>query len=108
MGRTEGHWKPLLLERLNIEELRAFSATTAFRFTLSTKVVGGSTIEMNGKAGSIDPTDSAMTPVNASLKVAQLDLSGSGMNDFAPDIAGLVWFDGSASSDGRIMRANGS
>ena len=47
-----------------------------------------------------------MTPVNASLKVAQLDLAGSGMTDFAPDIAGLVSLEGSGSSDGRIMSVN--
>ena len=106
LRRTVGHWKPLILEQLNIE-LREFSATTAFPFTLSSKMAGGGTIEMNGKAGPIHPTDSAMTPVNASLKVPELDLSGSGMNDFAPDIAGLVSFDGSGSSDGRIMSVNG-
>ena len=45
--------------------------------------------------------------MNVSLKVVQLDLAGSGMNDFAPDIAGLVTFDGTGSSDGRIMQLNG-
>jgi AsmA protein len=106
LRRTVGHWKPLVLEQVNVE-MREFSATTAFPFTVSTKVAGGGTIEMSGKAGPIHPADSAMTPVNASLRVAQLDLSGSGMNDFAPDIAGLVSFDGSGSSDGRIMSVNG-
>jgi AsmA protein len=106
LGRTLGHWKPLVLEQVNIE-LREFSATTAFPFTVSTKVAGGGTIQLNGKAGPINPTDSAMTPVNASLKVAQLDLAGSGMNDFAPDVAGLVSFEGSGLSNGRIMQVTG-
>ena len=48
-----------------------------------------------------------MTPVNASLKVAQLDLAGSGMSDFAPDVAGLVSFEGTGSSDGLIMQVDG-
>ena len=91
LGRTVGHWKPLVLEQVNLE-LREFSATTAFPFTLSAKVAGGGTIALDGSAGPINPDDSAMTPVNASLNVAQLDLAGSGMNDFAPDIAGLVTF----------------
>jgi AsmA protein len=106
MGRTLGHWKPLVLEQVNLE-LRDFSATTAFPFTLSTRVAGGGTIMLNGKAGPINRMDSAMTPVNASLKVAQLDLAGSGMNDFAPDVAGLVSFESSGSSDGQNMRVNG-
>jgi AsmA protein len=106
LGRTAGHWKPVVLEQVTLE-LREFSATTAFPFTLGTKVSGGGTIQLNGKAGPINPTDSAMTPVNASLKVAQLDLAGSGLSDFAPDVAGLVSFEGTGSSDGRIMQAGG-
>ena len=106
LGRTLGHWKPLALEQVNLE-LRDFSATSAFPFTLSTKVAGGGTIQLYGTTGPINPADSAMTPVKASLKVGQLDLAGSGMNDFAPDIAGLVWFEGSGSSDGRILQAAG-
>jgi len=106
LGRTLGHRKPLALEQVNLE-LRDFSATSAFPFTLSTKVAGGGTIQLYGTTGPINPADSAMTPVKASLKVGQLDLAGSGMNDFAPDIAGLVWFEGSGSSDGRILQAAG-
>jgi AsmA protein len=45
-----------------------------------------------------------MTPVSVSLKVAQLDLAGSGMNDVAPDVTGLASFDGSGESDGVAMR----
>src|ERR1017187_3760058 len=106
LGRTLGHWKPLVLEQVNLE-LREFSATTAFPFALATRVAGGGTIQLNGKAGPINPTDSAMTPVDASLKVAQLDLAGSGMSDFAPDIGVLVSLEGTGSSDGRIMQVSG-
>ena len=106
LGRTLGHWKPLVLQQANLE-LRDFSASTAFPFTLSANVAGGGAIQVNGKAGPINPTDSAMTPVNASLKVSQLDLAGSGMSDFAPDVAGLVSFDGSGSSDGLTMQVDG-
>jgi len=106
LSRTLGHWKPLMLEQVNIE-LQQFSANTAFPFTLSAKVAGGGSIQLNGKAGPINPTDSAMTPVNGSLSVTQLDLAGSGMNDFAPDLAGLASFEGTGSSDGRIMQMDG-
>jgi AsmA protein len=106
LGRTVGHWKPLVLEQVNLE-LREFSSTTAFPLALSARVAGGGTIQLDGKAGPINSVDAAMTPVNGSLKLAQLDLAGSGMTDFAPDIAGLVSFEGSGSSDGRVMEANG-
>jgi AsmA protein len=106
LSRTVGHWKPMVLEQVNID-LREFSAAAAFPFSLSANVVGGGAIQLDGKAGPIDPTDSALTPVNASLKLSRLDLAGSGASDFAPDISGLVSFDGSGSSDGRIMNLDG-
>jgi AsmA protein len=106
LGRTIGHWKPLVLEQVNLE-LRDFSSTSAFPFSLSTKVRGGGALTLDGKAGPINPEDAARTPVNASLKVAQLDLAGSGMTDVAPDVAGLVSLDGTGESDGGSMRVKG-
>jgi AsmA protein len=41
------------------------------------------------------------------LKVAQLDLAGSGMNDIAPHVTGLASFDGSGQSDGATMHLQG-
>ncbi len=106
LGRTLGHWKPIALDQVNLE-LREFSTQTAFPVTFSAKVAGGGTIQLTGKAGPINATDSAMTPVNASLKIAQLDLAGSGMTDFAPEMGGVVSFEGSSSSDGRVFQTTG-
>jgi len=103
LRRTVGHWKPLALEQVDIQ-LQDFSATSQFPFSLSAQVHGGGTIHLDGKAGPINPADSAMTPVSVSLKVAQLDLAGSGMNDMAPDITGIAAVDGSGESDGVSMR----
>jgi AsmA protein len=106
LRRTIGHWKPLVLEQANLE-LRDFSATSAFPFSLAAKVHGGGAIRLDGKAGPINAVDSAMTPVNASLSLTQLDLAGSGANDFAPHLAGLVSLEGSAESDGTNMQVKG-
>jgi AsmA protein len=106
LRRTVGHWKPLVLEQVNIE-LQNFSSTSVFPFSLAATVRGGGTLKLNGKAGPIDPADSAMTPVSASLNLAQLDVAQSGMNDVASDVAGLISFDGSGESDGRMMRVKG-
>jgi AsmA protein len=103
LRRTVGHWKPLALEQVDIQ-LQDFSATSQFPFSLSAQVHGGGTIHLDGKAGPINPADSAMTPVSVNLKVAQLDLAGSGMNDMAPDITGIAAMDGSGESDGVAMR----
>ena len=106
MGRKVVNWKPLALDHVNLE-LQNFSATAAFPFTFSANVAGGGTIQLNGQAGPINPTDSAMTPVNMTLKVAGLDLVGSGLNHFAPEIAGLIAFDGTGASDGRQLKLDG-
>jgi AsmA protein len=106
LRRTVGHWKPLALEGVNVE-VHDFSAASAFPFSLSAKVQGGGTLDLNGKAGPINAADSSMTPVNVTLKVAQLDLARSGMNDFAPEIAGLMSFDGSGDSNGTVMDLKG-
>ena len=103
LRRTVGHWKPLALEQVNIE-LRDFSAASAFPFRSPRRCVGGGAIKLDGKAGPINPTDSAMTPVSLHLNVTQLDLARSGMSDVAPDVTGLVSFDGSGESDGVTMR----
>ncbi len=106
LRRTVGHWKPLALEQANVE-LRDFSATTAFPFSLSAQVVGGGSLKIDGKAGPLNPSDSSMTPLTVNLKVEQLDLAGSGMNDFAPTVSGIASFDGSGESDGAALRLHG-
>jgi AsmA protein len=106
MGRTVGHWKPLVLENVNLE-MRDFSSTTPFTLALDAKVRGGGSVKLNGKAGPIDPADSAMTPATVTMNLAQLDLAGSGMNDFAPDLSGVVSFDGSGESNGTLMTLKG-
>jgi AsmA protein len=103
LSRTVGHWKPLTLEQATIE-LRDFSSTSQFPFSLSAQVHGGGAIKLDGKAGPINPADSAMTPVNVTLHATQLDLANSGLNDAAPDVSGLASFDGSGESDGTVMR----
>jgi AsmA protein len=106
LGRTLGHWKPLVLEQVNIE-LKNFSNATAFPFTLATNIAGGGSLKLNGQAGPINQDDAAMTPVNATLHMEQLDLVRTGMNDFAPDLAGLVSFDATGDSNGREMHLKG-
>ncbi len=106
LARTVGHWKPLVLEQVNME-LHDFSSTSAFPFLFTAQVRGGGTLKLDGKAGPINPSDSAMTPVSVTLNARQLDLAGTGMNDFAPDINGLVSLDGSGESDGTNMLVKG-
>lgn len=107
LRRTIGHWKPLVLEQVNIE-LRDFSSASAFPFLLSAQVRGGGAVRLDGKAGPLNPADSAMTPVTLNLNVTALDLARSGMNDFAPDMSGIFSFNGKGDSDGVQMQMTGT
>lgn len=106
LSRTVGHWKPVTLEQVNIA-ISDFSSTSVFPFSLAAQANGGGTIKLDGKAGPINPADSAMTPVKVTLNVSGLDLVKSGMNDVAPDVSGVASFDGSGESDGVAMRLEG-
>ncbi|HYW45666.1 MAG TPA: AsmA family protein [Bryobacteraceae bacterium] len=106
MGKTGGHAKPLVLEAVNME-LHDFSAASVFPFSFSAKVAGGGDIRLDGKAGPIDNADVSLTPAQASLKVARLDLAHSGVMGDTPDLAGLISFDGSFESKEGVAVAAG-
>jgi AsmA protein len=101
LGSTAGHRNPLLLEQVNAE-LHDFSNTSVFPFSLNTKVSGGGDIALNGKAGPIDQSDVAMTPVQASLNVAHLDMAGSSLG-----LAGVISFEGNGESKGNLIEVTG-
>jgi AsmA protein len=98
--------RPLTLDKVNIE-VRNFTSTSAFPFSLSTKLVGGGSLKLDGKAGPIDRADASKTPVNATLNASDIDLAGTGLNGMAPDVSGLVSLDGSADSDGSLVKIKG-
>jgi AsmA protein len=106
MGQMGGHAKPLALENVNLE-LRNFSSTSVFPFSFSAKVAGGGDISLEGQAGPLDLTDAALTPVNALLKVTQLDLASSGAVASATGLSGLISFDGAGQSNGRVASVKG-
>uniref|UniRef100_Q01SE2 Uncharacterized protein n=1 Tax=Solibacter usitatus (strain Ellin6076) TaxID=234267 RepID=Q01SE2_SOLUE len=104
--RVGGHARPLVLDDVNLE-IRDFSAGSAFPFTFATKVAGGGTVKLDGKAGPIDAVDVAASPLTASVNVDRLDLAGTGITQSAPAISGLVGLDSTLESDGKIARVKG-
>jgi AsmA protein len=107
LGKTKNSAKPQVLEKMDVE-LRDFSAVSVFPFSFSAKVDGGGAISLEGKAGPINPVDAALTPVEASLKVTQLNLAASGFVDASSGIAGLVSLDGGGESNGKSLRVKGT
>ena len=105
LGRA-GRSKPLVLEKVDAE-LHDFAATDAFPFSLDMTVAGGGAIHLDGKAGPIDETDLALTPATIRLQVDKLDLAGSGLNEIAPDVAGLVSLNGRGQTSGSAVDVKG-
>jgi AsmA protein len=106
VGKTSGHAKPMILDKVNIE-VKDFSPSTAMPFSLTADVSGGGSIKLDGKAGPI-PDDVEHTPMNASLKITGLDLLASGAVDPAVGVGGIASIDGTAESDGKVFSANGA
>src|SRR5258708_6936905 len=106
LGKAKSSAKPQALEKMEVE-LRDFSAGSVFPFSFSAKVDGGGSINLEGKAGPINPVDAALTPVEASVKVTQLNLAATGFVDASSGMAGLVSLDGSGESNGKSLRVKG-
>jgi AsmA protein len=98
--------KPRIYDKVNIE-VRGFSFTSQFPFTLTASLPGGGSVKLDGNAGPINSTDASLTPLDAKILVKQLDLAASGFIDPASGIGGVADFNGTVSSDGKEAKTHG-
>ena len=106
LGQTNSRSRPLALENVNIE-VRDFAPESAFPFSFSAQVAGGGGLKLDGRAGPIPSDDAAMTPVQATFHVTQLDLTRSGVVQPSTGVAGMVSLDADGSSNGQIVSLKG-
>ncbi|MGO9123503.1 MAG: AsmA family protein [Terriglobales bacterium] len=99
--------KPQVYQNVEIT-VQKFSLTSNFPFTLSASLPGGGSAKLEGTAGPIGATDAALTPVQATITVNNLDLAGSGFVEPGSGIAGIADCTGTVSSDGRQARSSGT
>lgn len=99
--------KPSVYENVDLEA-SDLSYTTQFPFKLSAKGPGNAAIKVEGKAGPINPTDSSLTPLNATVDVEHLDLATTGFIDPSSGIAGILDFKADLNSDGKQMTSKGT
>ena len=107
VAKARSSQKPQIYDKVDIE-VTDFSFTSQFPFTLTANLPGGGDLKLDGKAGPINPVDAAMTPLEARVKVHQLNLADSGFVDPASGIAGLADFDGNLTSDGKLAHSSGT
>ena len=98
--------KPQVYDKLNAK-ITNFSFASQFPFELTVNLPGGGDANLTGKAGPINPQDSAKTPFEAAMKVKDLDLAASGFIDPGSGIGGSVDLDGTLNSTGSLAKAAG-
>jgi len=94
-------------DKVNIE-VEHFSFNSSFPVTLSANTPSGGTMKLSGTAGPINPTNAALTPLNAKISVLKMNLASSGFIDPAAGIAGIADLDGTMVSDGREAKIAGT
>jgi AsmA protein len=107
VGSLSGKRKPIVYNKVDIT-MSNFSFTSSFPVVASVGLPGGGSLKIDGTAGPINPTDTALTPVQAKLTIKKLDLSQSALVDPELGITGSADFEGTLTSDGRIAKAAGT
>ena len=107
VGKVNSATKPQVYGKVNVE-VTNFSSTSQFPFELTINLPGGGSAKVSGKAGPINPQDSAKTPFDATMKVKDMDIAASGFVDPASGFGGLADFDGSLNSNGGQAKATGA
>ena len=107
IGDTSAPRKSHVYQQVNVT-VKNFSFNSQFPFSLAAVLPGNGTLNLEGNAGPVNPNDAASTPLQAQLKIKQLDLSKSGLLDPGAGIAGLADFDGTVTSDGKTAQSSGT
>jgi AsmA protein len=107
LGSTTGKRDPIVYDKVNVE-VRNFSFNDAFPVVVSAGLPGGGNLKIDGTAGPVNSTDTALTPVQAKVTLNKLDLSQSAFVDPQLGITGSADFEGTLSSDGHIAKAGGT
>ena len=108
VGHSSGHsaGKESVYQNVNLTA-HNISATSAMPFTLSADMPGGGTLNLDGQAGPLNPTDAAKSPLDAKITLKHADLAATGFVDPSSGVGGILDFDGQVISDGRKLHSEG-
>jgi len=107
IANTGSKARPHIYRNVDVS-VKNFSFNSQFPFTLSAELPGGGTANLDGNAGPINPTDAALTPLQAKINVKGMNLAASGFIDPSAGIAGVANFDGTVDSDGSQAHSKGN
>jgi AsmA protein len=95
-----------IYDKVNITA-RNLSFAGAFTFSLSAALPGGGGVRLEGQAGPADRTDVSLTPFSAKISLTGLNPIEAGFLTRDSGLAGVIDFEGTASSDGKFMESKG-
>lgn len=107
IGETKAPQKLHTYKNVDVT-VKDFSLRSKFPFTLATELPGGGTAKLDGAAGPINNTDTALTPLEANINVKQLNIAASGLVEPSSGYAGVADFDGKITSDGHNAKSSGT
>ena len=85
-----------------------FSLHSKFPVTVSADLPGGGDMKLDGHVGPVDKSDSTLTPLDAKLHVASLNLASTGILDPSLGLGGLVDVDTTLANQGGFAQTNGT
>src|SRR5258705_1214301 len=85
-----------------------FSLGSKFPIKVSAGLPGGGSLKLEGTAGPVDKTDSALTPIDAKLHVESLNLATTGILDPSLGLGGIVDVDTTLANQGGFAQTNGT
>lgn len=106
VGKANSTAKPVMYDKVNIA-VTNFSLTSQFPFKLTAALPTSGDVNISGKAGPINATDTSKTPFEATVKVNNMSIGALGVIDPASGIAGIANFDGTLNSNGSMAKAVG-
>lgn len=89
-------------------EASNISYTSPIPFTLEASTPGAGKLKVDGHAGPIDRTDTSNTPMQATVNVTGMDMGKTGFVGPDSGLAGLLDYDGTATSDGKTLHSEGT
>lgn len=102
IGQRAHEYSNVQLKASNI----SYRSVMPFSFEAATP--GGGSMKATGTAGPLNREDTAETPLNAEVSIKHLDIGSTGFIDPASGIAGVLDYDGSLHSDGKLAETKGT
>ena len=108
VGHSVGHsaGKESVYPKVNLVA-HNISAQSAMPFTLSMSMPDGGSLKLEGHAGPLNASDSANSPLDATLTLKHVDLGALGFIDTSSGVSGILDFDGQLKSDGHHLHSEG-